>query len=422
MSMALITPRKLSGTIDVPPSKSDTHRAIICALLAKGISEIYPIDLSNDILATINAVKALGAYVNVVDNRLIIDSRFAFSKKYITLNCYESGSTLRFLIPLVSAYGISAQFEGINRLISRPMSVYADVLPKFGVECTYKGSLPFSVDGTLKPGKFMIPGNISSQFTTGLLFALPLLQDDSEIIFTTNEESSKYSDITIKTMADFGVSVIKTETGFKIPGKQKYIAKNYVTEGDWSQAAFFLAAGAIGEPITVRGLTLNSVQGDKNIAKLLYRMGADVKYGENEITVSPGNLSNFNVFASPTPDLVPILAVLGACAEGTTRIFGASRVRFKESDRLCSLNNGLKKLGVNVTETDDGLLIEGRKYFCSTNLNGFNDHRIVMAFSIAAIRANGKICISEAESISKSYPSFFEDYNKLGGIVNVLDI
>ena len=333
MSIALIAPKKLSGSIDVPPSKSDTHRAIICALLARDISEIHPIDLSNDIMSTINAAEALGAYVKVVKNRLIIDSRFAFSKNYITLNCYESGSTLRFLIPVVSAFGISAQFERTDTLLSRPMNVYADILPKFGVECAYNGTLPFSVTGKLKPGKFLIPGDVSSQFITGLLFALPLLQENSEIFLTTPGESSGYVDMTIKTMLKFGVKVSKTENGFKIPGNQHYKARNYVTEGDWSQAAFFLAAGAIGESVTVRGLNINSLQGDKAIAKLLYRMGADVKYEEDSVTVSPGMLSGINVFAAPTPDLVPILAVLGACAQGTTRIFGASRLRFKESDR-----------------------------------------------------------------------------------------
>ena len=422
MSMALITPQKLSGIVDVPPSKSDTHRAIICALLARGVSEIYPIDLSNDIMSTINVAKTLGAYINIVDNRLIIDSRSAFSKKYVTLNCYESGSTLRFFVPIVSAHGISAQFDGATSLLSRPMSVYADVLPNFGVKCSYEGKLPFTVEGSLLPGRFLVPGNVSSQFITGLLFALPLLQGDSELVLTTYGESSGYVDMTIKAMSEFGVKVIKTENGLKIPGNQKYQARNYITEGDWSQAAFFLSAGAIGEPVTVRGLKINSLQGDRAIAKLLYRMGADIRYTENEVTVSPGSLSACSIFAAQIPDLVPVLSVVAACASGTTRIFGASRLRLKESDRLRSIYDGLKKLNVNVTETDDGLLIEGQKYFDKANLNGFNDHRVVMAFSIAAIRAYGKICISGAESISKSYPSFFEDYNKLGGNVNVLDI
>ena len=184
----------------------------------------------------------------------------------------------------------------------------------------------------------------------------------------------------------------------------------------------FMVAGAIGEPITVRGLNKDSVQGDKKIVKLLRRMGASVQLGEDEVTVSPGILSNFDIFAAQTPDLVPILAVLGASANGTMRIFGASRLKFKESDRLRSIHNGLKKLGVNATETDDGLLIEGQNSFSGANLNGFNDHRIVMAFSVAAIKSTGKVGISGAESISKSYPSFFDDYNKLGGNVSLFNI
>lgn len=422
MSTALITPHALSGTLDVPPSKSDAHRAIICALLAKDISEIYPIDLSNDIMATINAAKALGASVNLVSNRLIIDSRYAFSKNYITLNCYESGSTLRFLIPIVCAYGVETTFEGMDSLIARPIDVFTKFLPNFGVKCISSGTLPLTVSGNLTSGKFEIPGDISSQFITGLLFALPLLKGDSEIIITTPIESEGYINMTIKTMAQFGVNVTRTENGFKIPGNQKYHSQKYTVEGDWSQAAFFMAAGAIGNSIKIRGLSMDSVQGDKAISKLLYRMGANITYSDNEITVSPGELSGINIFAAQIPDLVPILSILGACAKGTTRISGASRLKYKESDRLCSLYTGLTALGVNVIETDDGLLIDGKPSFEKANLNGFNDHRIVMAFSIAAIKSTGKVCISEAESISKSYPSFFEDYNKLGGIVDVLDI
>ncbi len=422
MSTALITPHILSGSLDVPPSKSDTHRAIICALLAQDISEIYPIDISNDIMATINAAKSLGAFVQIVSNRLIIDSRSAFCKNYITLNCYESGSTLRFLIPVVCAHGIDAHFEGLNSLNNRPINVYTDVLPKFGVECISNGTLPLTVSGKLSAGKFYIPGNVSSQFITGLLFSLPILNNDSEIIFTTSVESIGYIDMTIKTMAEFGVKIIKTDSGFKIPGNQKYHAKKYHVEGDWSQAAFFMAAGALSGPVKIYGLDTNSPQGDKAITKLLYRMGADIRYDDNCITVSAGKLSGINIFSAQIPDLIPILSVLGACSNGTTRIFGASRLKYKESDRLRSIYNGLSKLGVNVIETDDGLLIEGKPNFNKTTLDGFNDHRIVMAFSIAAIKSTGRICISGAEHISKSYPSFFEDYNKLGGIVDVIDI
>lgn len=422
MSIALITPQKLSGTIVAPPSKSYTHRAIICALLSRGVCEIYPVELSNDVMATINAVRTLGAFVSLISERLIIDARSVFLKDHITINCGESGSTLRFLIPIVSALGLTAKFEGTGTLISRPMNVFAEILPKFGVECKYVGVLPFSVNGRLQPGKFLISQDISSQFVTGLLFALPLLAGDSEIILTTECGSGGYIDMTVKTMEDFGIMVNKTEQGFKVPGNQKYCARNYAVEGDWSQTAFFLAAGAIGEPVTVRGVNLNSLQGDRIIANLLERMGAKVSYGEEEVTILPKKLVGGNIFAERIPDLVPILAVLGACAEGSTQIFGASRLKFKESNRLKSLYDGLKNLGVDVTETDDGLLIQGQKGFTSAKINGYSDHRIVMAFSIAAILAKENVCISDAESISKSYPSFFEDYNKLGGCVNVLDL
>ncbi len=422
MSTALITPRKLSGTIVAPPSKSYTHRAIICALISRGVCEIYPVELSNDVMATINAARTLGAFVNLVSERLIIDARAAFLKDHITINCSESGSTLRFLIPIVCAFGISAKFEGTSTLVLRPMGVFSEILPKFGVECKYAGVLPFSVSGRLMPGKFLISQDISSQFVSGLLFALPLLPEDSEIILTTACGSSGYIDMTAKTMEDFGVTVTKTERGFRIPGNQSYRARNYAVEGDWSQTAFFLAAGAIGEPVTVRGVNPNSLQGDRIIANLLSRMGANVSFGDDEVTVSPERLVGGNIFAERIPDLVPVLAILGACAEGSTRIFGASRLKFKESNRLKSLYAGLKGLGVNVTETDDGLLIYGQKSFENAKINGFSDHRIVMAFAIAAIMARDKICISDAESISKSYPSFFEDYNKLGGCVNVLDL
>mgnify|MGYP001057312467 CR=1 FL=1 len=422
MSTALITPKKLSGTIVAPPSKSYTHRAIICALLSRGICEIYPVEISNDVMATINAARTLGVFASLVSERLIIDARAAFFKDHITINCGESGSTLRFLIPIVSAFGLSAKFEGTSTLSSRPMDVFAEILPKFGVECRYSGILPFSISGRLQPGKFLISQDISSQFVTGLLFALPLLPGDSEIILATPCGSSGYVDMTVKTMEDFGVTVSRTEQGFKIPGNQRYCARNYAVEGDWSQAAFFLAAGAIGDPVTVRGVNPNSLQGDRIIANLLERMGAKVSYGEDEVTVLPEKLVGGNIFAERIPDLVPILAVLGACAEGSTQIFGASRLKFKESNRLKSLYDGLKNLGVDVTETDDGLLIQGQRSFANAKINGFNDHRIVMAFSVAAILAQEKVCISDAESISKSYPSFFEDYNKLGGCVNVLDL
>lgn len=422
MSVAIITPRGLSGAIAAPPSKSDAHRAIICALLSRGICEIQPVELSEDILATINAAKTFGALVDVHSKRLLINAREAFSRDNVMINCSESASTLRFLVPVASAYGLNATFSGVSTLSSRPMGVYAEVLPRFGVECTYSGKLPLSVSGQLKAGKFEVESSISSQFISGLLLALPLLEGDSEIVLTGARESSAYIDMTVKTMAKFGIHVTQTKTGFLVPGKQRYRPTNYTIEGDWSQAAFFLAAGAIGSPVRVTGLKLDSAQGDRVIVDILRRMGANVKCDADSVEVSLSELHGIDIFAAQTPDLVPILAVLGACAKGTTRILGAARLRYKESDRLQAMRDGLMALGVNITECDDGLIIDGRDSFEAAELDGFNDHRIVMSLAIAATSANGKVRISEAESVRKSYPTFFAEYNTLGGDAVVVDV
>ncbi len=422
MSVALITPHNLSGTINVPPSKSQTHRAIICALLARDVSEIYPVDVSNDIMSTINAVRAFGASVQFVSNRLLIDSRYAFRDKSANIDCCECGSTLRFFIPIAAAFSINTCFNGRDSLRKRPLKVYLDVLSKFGVYYASKGGLPLQISGKLFPGEYKIPGNISSQFISGLLLSLPTLNADSEIVLTTLLESSSYIDMTIHVMKKFGVNVIKTERGYRIPGNQKYKPAIFNVEGDWSQGAFFIAAGLLGSPMVLRGLDKKSVQGDRAIVSIIERMGGDIEHFGKEIRVYPSKLSGTRIYASQIPDLVPILSILAASANGVTEIFGASRLRFKESNRLNAIYSNLNKLGVKVTELDDGLLIEGRPSFLKANLNGYNDHRIVMAMAIAAIRAQGKICIDDANSIGKSYPMFFEEYNRLKGIVNVLDL
>lgn len=422
MSIAIIMPQRLSGTIVAPPSKSDAHRAIICAVLSRGVCEVQPVELSEDILATVGAAKAFGALVEVEENHLRIDARGAFAQDDVTINCRESASTLRFLVPAASAFGLKARFDGGSTLFSRPMGVYADVLPKFGVRCDYSGRLPFSVSGQLKAGKIEVKNVVSSQFISGLLLALPLLEGDSEIVLSGTLESAGYIDMTIKTMSAFGVTVARTEAGFLVPGQQKYQPVNYTIEGDWSQAAFFLAAGAISAPVRASGLKMDSAQGDRAIVEILQRMGANVKCGVDYVEVSPSELHGIDIFAAQTPDLVPIFAVLGACAKGRTQIWGATRLKYKESDRLRAMYEGLRRLGVKITTCDDGLIIEGRDSFEGAALDGFNDHRIVMALAIAAIRANGKVRISAAESVRKSYPSFFAEYNKLGGDAVVIDV
>ena len=421
MSAVLLNPSELHGTVQAPPSKSAAHRAILCAALSRGTSVLHNVAQSDDILATCRAVHALGVETAFSGADLQIDASGLFCSPYGELDCGESGSTLRFLIPIAAAGGISARFTGRGRLPERPIGIYLDCLPKAGVYCQTGGGLPLSICGKLRAGVFALPGDVSSQFITGLLLALPLLEEDSDILLTTPLQSAGYVDMTIEIMREFGVSVSKSEQGYHIPGGQEYQCRSFTVEGDWSQAAFFLAAGALGkEPLRVEGLRLPSTQGDSEAAELFARFGAKVETGEAAVTVYPSALRGIDIDASQVPDLVPILAVTGALAEGTTRITGAARLRIKESDRLAAMADGINRLGGRVTELPDGLVIEGVPALVGGCAEGYNDHRVVMSLSVAALKAGGPVEITDAHSIRKSYPTFFEDYNALGGHANVI--
>ncbi len=422
MSNVKIEPNILSGMIAVPPSKSAAHRAVICAALASGISTLEPVELSNDICATINCVKELGAAVSVIEKRLTIDGKMMYSNQNTVLDCGESGSTLRFLIPVAGAGNINAKFIGHGRLPERPIGIYLDCLPKAGVRCITSGGLPLEIRGQLRPGRFEIPGNISSQFITGLLLALPTLSGDSEIVLTSALESKSYIDMTLDIMTRFGVAVVETETGYKVYGSQSYSPRDTTIEGDWSQAAFFLSAGALGGNVSVENLDINSCQGDRTIVDLLRRFGADVTISGRVATSKGRELYGTDIDAGDIPDLVPILAVVASLSAGTTNITGAARLRIKESDRLHAITEGLNALGADVTELPDGLRIVGVPSLHGGTVNGYNDHRIVMALSVAAARATEPVIITDSESINKSYPGFFNDYNNLGGNANVIDM
>lgn len=424
MTMAAISPKKLSGTIKAPPSKSELHRAIICAALSNSTSTIYPVELSNDVLATINGVKALGAHVKFVEGKLLIRGDSIFSNANAIVDCVESASTLRFLIPLVGLKGNKVKFIGSKGLFKRPIDCYLDVLPKQGLNIEQENNTDFSlkVKGILKSGKFILPGNISSQFVTGLLLTLPLLKSDSEIVLTTPLESSGYVELTLDVMKKFSVFVEKTKTGFFIKGNQKYKACDYKIEGDWSSAAMWLLAGALGSDIEVKGLNIDSKQPDKNILSIMSRVGAKIKFLEDSLKVSKGDLKSTEIYSAQFPDIVPILSVLAAKSMGLTKIWGASRLKIKESNRLEAIYGCLKNMGVKVDKTDDGLLISGHSFFKASRLDSFSDHRIVMAMAIAGTVAEGRIIIKDAQSIRKSYPEFFEDFEKLGGLVNVISL
>ncbi len=420
MNKVKISPHPLSGCISVPPSKSAAHRAIICAALADGISIIQPIELSNDIRATIECVKALGTTVKLDGKVLTVDGSTTFNRKNTLLDCGESGSTLRFLIPVAAVGNVSAKFVGHGLLPKRPIGIYLDCLPKKGIQCKTEGGLPLEINGQLKSGIFEIPGNVSSQFITGLLLALPMLSDGSEIVLTSPLESVGYINMTMDIMRAFGVSIQKTGTGYKINGNQKYKPQYFTVEGDWSHAIFFMSAAALGKTVTIDNLNINSSQGDKACMDLFLRFGADVKNENGRIIISPNKLKGIDIDATNIPDLVPALAVTAALAEGKTTITGASRLRIKECDRLRAMTDGLSSLGADIKETDDGLIINGVKKLSGGNVEGYNDHRIVMSMAVAAIRSDGDVIISDMESINKSYPAFFEDYKKLGGITDVI--
>lgn len=422
MSDVKFSPFVPNGTVNVPPSKSDVHRAIICAAMANGVSRISPVALSNDIKATIGCIKALGADAVLENNVLTVDGTNMYKNKTALLDCGESGSTLRFFIPIAAVGNINATFVGKGKLPQRPIGIFTEALPKAGTVCKTEGGLPLEIKGQLKSGIFEIPGNVSSQFITGLLLALPILEGDSEIVLTSPLESVGYIAMTIRTMKQFGVNIQTTEKGWHIKGGQSYKTCDYTTDGDWSQAAFFMVLGAVSGKVTVKGVAKDSTQGDKNCAEILARFGAKVTQLDNEVTVEKGELKAITIDASQIPDLVPVLSVCAAFAEGTTKIINAERLRIKECDRLKATAELLNNLGGKVKELSDGLEITGVSSLKGGNVNGYNDHRIVMSAAVCAARSDEDITATFAMSINKSYPDFYIDYNSIGGKANVLDL
>lgn len=415
MSNVILKPFTPCGTAAAPPSKSDVHRAIICAALSRGKCTISPVALSEDIKATIRCAEALGATIQMENDVLTVDGTDIFQNKTAVLDCGESGSTLRFFIPVAAVGGIEATFVGHGRLPERPIGIFTEALPQAGVACDTQGGLPLTIRGKLQSGTFHIPGNISSQFISGLLFALPLLDGDSDILLTSPIQSVGYINMTIRTMAQFGVEVAILDNGWHIRGGQQYVPSDYITDGDWSQAAFFLVSGAIGGEVTVTGANIDSAQGDRRIVALLREFGAQVLQSGSSVTVKKSPMKAISIDASQIPDLVPILAVCASFAEGSTRIFNAERLRIKESDRLKTTAALINSLGGKAEETPDGLLITGVSKLHGSNVDGCNDHRIVMSAATCAAGLDGEITCTDALSINKSYPAFYEDYHLIGG-------
>ncbi len=409
------TPSAVSGKIRAISSKSDVHRLLICAALCENETKISCNVMSKDIAATVLCLKAMGTEISVCNNTITVTPKLF--KEQAELDCNESGSTLRFLMPVVSALNIDATITGQGRLPERPILPLKEEMEKKGVTFHTDNKFPLHLTGQLQPGEYEIQGNISSQFITGLLFALPILKGDSEIKLIPPVESKSYLNITISVLRKFGIKIEEKENLYIIKGNQKYISPKEITaEGDWSNSSFFLCAGALSENgVTVTGLDINSPQGDKKITDVLKSMGADVQISGDEITVRKKMLKGITVDASDIPDAVPIISVVATACQGDTQIINAERLRIKESDRIKSVVEMLKSVGGSVEETADGMIIHGGKALTGGKVNGYNDHRIVMAASILSILCSGDVEITDSNAIEKSYPDFFKDFNSLGG-------
>lgn len=407
-----ITPAALEGEVRVPPSKSVTHRALICAALSKSKCRVENPLLSDDTIATAACLRILGAGFSgdTIDGS-------GFLKRGGILPCGESGSTLRFMMPLSCLANDVCVLNGEGRLLKRPVQPLADALNELGGKVsTANGFAPVSTRPGLSGGTCHLPGDVSSQFVSGLLMALPLCTKPSEIRIEGKLESGPYVELTLDVMRHFGVSVEETENGYSVQPRP-YRAKSFNVPGDWSSAAFWLVAGALGGGVTVENVVPDK-QADSAIVKLLQKMG-----GKPNLTKDAGTTSNrskltgTDIDVSDCPDLVPILAVAGCFASGKTRLYNAARLRLKESDRLAAMACELRKMGANVEEKPDELLIHQSALTGAPNLESHDDHRIAMALGVAATLAEGSSSLAHSDCVAKSYPSFFNDLKKLGGHV-----
>lgn len=417
----ICTPTEISGKIKAISSKSDAHRLLICGALADAPTKVHCNVMSKDIAATVDCLKNMGAEIKV-DGEIITVTPHKFNEK-AELDCGESGSTLRFLLPVVSALGMDATIAGHGRLPERPISPLKEEMERMGVVFHNGSKFPLRLTGQLQAGEYEILGNVSSQFITGLLFALPLLDGDSKIKLIPPVESRSYLNITLSALRKFGIEIKEEENLYIIKGNQKYISPKEITvQGDWSNSSFFLCAGALSEKgVTVADLDINSPQGDKAILDVLRNMGAEVKINGTEVTVKKSNLKGITVDAADIPDAVPIISVVATMCEGKTQIINAQRLRIKESDRIKSVVEMLSAVGGNVEETADGMIIYGGAELNGGTVKGCNDHRIVMSGAILSSICKSAVTITDYKAVEKSYPHFFKDFNQMGGISNVIN-
>lgn len=409
----------LQGRVVPPPSKSQAHRLLICAALGIEPCRIACSSVNDDIMATMRCLNALGASIKYSQG--VFDITPIKVIKGSTLDCGESGSTLRFLMSVAAVLGADATFTGCGKLPQRPMGDLCNVLAVHGISFERHScdELPVMCNGILKGGKFSLPGNISSQYLTGLLFALPLATEGSEIEVTGTMTSASYIAMTLDALKIAGIKIEQHGNVFRIKGGQQYRMPSFITvEGDWSSAAFWVVAGVTGKnPIRVCGMNTGSLQGDCYIIDHLRSMGAFIEIDDNGIVAMPSHLFGAELDCTDTPDLLPVLCVAAAVAQGTTTFTGVGRLRFKESDRLEAMRVTLASFGIASQIGEDTFTVFGGTPVVNGVVDSFGDHRIAMSAAVMSCVAQGTTTIDNAACVAKSYPSFFEDFAMLGGNV-----
>ena len=415
-----VTTEKYSGEVEILSSKSELHRLLMLSALCSDNTETsitFVGKPSKDVLATIDCMNIGGA--SIVENNNVFYSMPINNRPLypITVSCNESGSTLRFLLPVFSALGKRYTVLVNGRLSSRPLSPMYELLTENGVTLSTNGVYPLSVYGKFTGGDLTIDGSVSSQFITGLLMALPLTENGGSVTVTGDFQSRPYVDITIDAMKKFGVNVMIEGNKFIVPHADYVSPGDIKAGGDWSNTAFFLVAGALNGGVTVSGLDMESKQGDKAIVDILKSFGAKVEVENDCVKVSASTLKAIDVDAKDIPDMVPALAVLASVANGKTRIYNAQRLRIKESDRIKSVVEMINNLGGDAIETDDGMIITGKPYLTGGTVCSYNDHRIAMSASVASCVCKNGVTILGAEAVNKSYPEFYEKIKALGSSV-----
>ena len=424
---AIIHPSSIEGKVKAIASKSHAHRILICAAFSDRDTYIVCEEASADIMATVSCLESIGVGIEKKDDGFLvhpidINNTISDVDGEISIDCNESGSTLRFLLPIVCLFDNTIKIYSRGRLPKRPLSPLYEELLEHGAIISKQGEVPLIVRGKITSGKYTLPANISSQYISGLLFALPILDGDSEIILTEKIESKSYIDMTVDVLKMFNIDIIWNDNRIYIKGNQQYKSPGkIVVEGDWSNIAFWLCAGAISDQyLECTNLNFQSLQGDKEIIDILRRFGADIVINEidgikSSIRIRQSCRKGSDIDANNIPDLVPILALVASVSEGTTKIYNASRLRLKERDRIESVVSTLNKLGADIYETEDGMIIEGRDRLHGGEVDSYNDHRIAMMAAIASLVSEKDVIITDACAVNKSYSSFYNDYIELGG-------